>query len=115
MDPEEAGGLASFLRPLLECDPLKRPEPSDLLSHPWIAASGKSSRGQRQQHSTPGSHQQIQVERKRKLPWWRFRSRAEDLPQGGGSAGDTNNIVHAESFTSFPHIFSDGWSEETLN
>ena len=115
MDPEEAGGLASFLRPLLECDPLKRPEPSDLLNHPWIAASGKPTRGQRQQHSTPGSHQQIQVERKRKLPWWRaFRSRAE-MPQGGGSpGGTTDNNAHA-SFTSFPHIFSDGWSEETID
>ena len=36
IDPEEARGLAGFLTPLLQYDPLMRPEPSELLLHPWL-------------------------------------------------------------------------------
>jgi serine/threonine protein kinase len=54
----EAVSLASFVKPLLELDPLKRPEPAELLSHPWLNESSTS------------KHQGLEMEGGGKRSWW---------------------------------------------
>lgn len=90
-DPEEARSLADFVTPLLQYDPLKRPEPADLLGHPWLA---KPSAG-------PPRAKQPEEGGKRG-PWWRF--------WGGGTTREVRPAPPAGN--PCPHVFSDGLDSE---
>ncbi|GAX78608.1 hypothetical protein CEUSTIGMA_g6047.t1 [Chlamydomonas eustigma] len=68
----EATSLASFVKPLLELDPLKRPEPAELLSHPWLVETSKSKDDKSDDASSSKQKQAVAMEDPgigRRL-WW---------------------------------------------
>ena len=105
-EPEEAHSLASFLIPLLAWDPLVRPEPGQLLAHPWLAVPESASKKAAERGRLEAERQQ-----RGRHGWWRpswLGGRGPSLSGGGG--GDVEAVAAAAG-PAFPDVFSDDLDE----
>lgn len=105
-EPEEAHSLANFLTPLLAWDPLVRPEPGQLLAHPWLAVP----EGARKLAAERGRLEAERQQRGRK-GWWRpswLGGWRASSSLRGGEGGDVEVVAAGPAF---PNVFSDDLDE----